>query len=83
MPQVNAINDKGCQQILWLYEDEHYVTEVGTMNIMMYWKNEQGGQLNRDVISPILNRKSIFFFNPTPKFIKKKIVLFMFYLNKP
>ena len=29
--QMEAAN-KGYQQILWLYGDEHYVTEVGTMN---------------------------------------------------
>ncbi|XP_033646192.1 branched-chain-amino-acid aminotransferase, cytosolic-like [Asterias rubens] len=52
MPQVSAINNKGCQQILWLYEDEHYVTEVGTMNIMMYWKNEQGED---ELVTPALD----------------------------
>ncbi|XP_065654722.1 branched-chain-amino-acid aminotransferase, cytosolic isoform X1 [Hydra vulgaris] len=31
---------KGCAQCLWLYNDQ--VTEVGTMNIFMYWINEQG-----------------------------------------
>lgn len=30
----------GCDQVLWLLHD--YVTEVGTMNIFIYWKNEQG-----------------------------------------
>ncbi|XP_006812634.2 branched-chain-amino-acid aminotransferase, cytosolic-like [Saccoglossus kowalevskii] len=32
----------GCQQALWLYGDQHQLTEVGTMNIFMYWKNTQG-----------------------------------------
>ncbi|XP_062918830.1 branched-chain-amino-acid aminotransferase, cytosolic-like [Mobula hypostoma] len=32
----------GCQQVLWLYGDKHEITEVGTMNIFIYWKNEQG-----------------------------------------
>ena len=27
-------------QVLWLFNDE--VTEVGTMNVMCYWENEQG-----------------------------------------
>lgn len=34
---------KNCQQVLWLYGKEQWITEVGAMNIFMYWKNEQGG----------------------------------------
>ena len=30
----------GCDQVLWLLHD--YVTEVGTMNFFVFWKNEQG-----------------------------------------
>lgn len=30
----------GCDQVLWLLHD--YVTEVGTMNIFVFWKNENG-----------------------------------------
>lgn len=30
----------GCDQALWLLHD--YVTEVGTMNFFLYWKNEEG-----------------------------------------
>uniref|UniRef100_F7DES6 Branched-chain-amino-acid aminotransferase n=1 Tax=Xenopus tropicalis TaxID=8364 RepID=F7DES6_XENTR len=30
----------GCQQVLWLYGDDHKVTEAGTMNFFMYWINE-------------------------------------------
>lgn len=32
----------GCQQVLWLYGDEHQITEVGTMNVFIYWLNEKG-----------------------------------------
>nr|XP_020669439.1 branched-chain-amino-acid aminotransferase, cytosolic isoform X2 [Pogona vitticeps] len=32
----------GCQQVLWLYGDEHQITEVGTMNLFLYWQNENG-----------------------------------------
>jgi branched-chain amino acid aminotransferase len=31
LPQTKAV-EKGCDQILWLFGDEHYVTEVGTSN---------------------------------------------------
>uniref|UniRef100_UPI00398F11DB branched-chain-amino-acid aminotransferase, cytosolic-like isoform X2 n=1 Tax=Pristiophorus japonicus TaxID=55135 RepID=UPI00398F11DB len=38
----NEALKQGCQQVLWLYGDKHEITEVGTMNIFIYWKNEQG-----------------------------------------
>ncbi|XP_064399610.1 branched-chain-amino-acid aminotransferase-like [Halichondria panicea] len=33
---------KGCDQVLWLYGDDHQITEVGTMNIFVHWINEDG-----------------------------------------
>jgi len=30
----------GCDQVLWLLHD--YITEVGTMNFFVFWKNEDG-----------------------------------------
>jgi branched-chain amino acid aminotransferase len=35
---------QGYSQILWLLREgnEHYLTEVGTMNMCVYWINEQG-----------------------------------------
>lgn len=36
--------DFGCQQVLWLYGDDHQITEAGTMNIFLHWINEDGGQ---------------------------------------
>lgn len=41
--QREAAN-KGLQQVLWLYGEQHELTEVGTMNIFMYWINDQGGE---------------------------------------
>lgn len=35
---------KGCQQVLWLYGQEEEITEVGTMNLFIYWTNQDGGQ---------------------------------------
>ncbi|KAJ6666248.1 hypothetical protein lerEdw1_000520, partial [Lerista edwardsae] len=32
----------GCQQVLWLYGEDHQITEVGTMNLFLYWRNEDG-----------------------------------------
>ncbi|KAK1329973.1 hypothetical protein QTO34_010157 [Cnephaeus nilssonii] len=34
---------KGCEQVLWLYGPDHQLTEVGTMNIFIYWTHEDGG----------------------------------------
>ena len=36
-------NEYGCQQALWLYGEEHNLTEVGAMNLFTLWINEQGG----------------------------------------
>lgn len=43
---------EGCQQVLWLYGDDHQVTEVGTMNFFMYWINEQG---EKELVTPPLS----------------------------
>lgn len=42
MPQREA-NEKGYQQVLWLYEDK--LTEVGTMNFFLYWINDESAFL--------------------------------------
>ncbi|PIO24777.1 hypothetical protein AB205_0129350 [Aquarana catesbeiana] len=42
----------GCQQVLWLYGDNHEVTEAGTMNFFMFWTNEQG---EKELITPPLS----------------------------
>ncbi|TNN49728.1 Branched-chain-amino-acid aminotransferase, cytosolic [Liparis tanakae] len=34
--------DHGCQQVLWLYGEDHQITEAGTMNIFLHWINEDG-----------------------------------------
>ncbi|XP_041833771.1 branched-chain-amino-acid aminotransferase, cytosolic [Melanotaenia boesemani] len=34
--------DYGCQQVLWLYGEDHQITEAGTMNIFLHWINEDG-----------------------------------------
>lgn len=37
MPQKKAANE-GYNQNLWLYGEEHYLTEVGTMNAFVVFK---------------------------------------------
>jgi len=36
--------EKGYQQLLWLFGDEHQVTEVGTMNQFWVWKSKVDGE---------------------------------------
>lgn len=64
MPQVLAAQ-KNYSQILWLFGPEHSMTEVGTMNLFVYWINEQGEKelvtapLDRGDILPGVTRDSI------------------------
>lgn len=41
VPQIDAAK-RGYQQNLWLFGEEGYVTEVGTMNMFVAWVNEEG-----------------------------------------
>lgn len=43
VPQREAMS-RGFQQNLWLFGEEEYVTEVGTMNLFVAIKNKQTGQ---------------------------------------
>ncbi|KAI6657759.1 hypothetical protein LOD99_502 [Oopsacas minuta] len=49
--QVEAA-ENGCVQVLWLFGDDHELTEVGTMNIFAFWENQRG---EREVITPPLS----------------------------
>uniref|UniRef100_A0A915J8B8 Branched-chain-amino-acid aminotransferase n=1 Tax=Romanomermis culicivorax TaxID=13658 RepID=A0A915J8B8_ROMCU len=44
--------DLGCQQVLWLFGEEHYLTEVGTMNIFVLLKNKNG---ETELVTPPLD----------------------------
>ena len=41
--QIDAAK-RGAQQVLWLYGKDHNITEVGTMNVFIFWDNEKGGK---------------------------------------
>ncbi|KAM3598139.1 uncharacterized protein V6R79_014037 [Siganus canaliculatus] len=43
---------RGCQQVLWLYGEEEEITEVGTMNLFIYWTNKAG---EKELITPPLD----------------------------
>lgn len=53
----NEAVKRGCQQVLWLYGQDEEITEVGTMNLFIYWTNEKGGQI-------LLVLIWLFFFSP-------------------
>ncbi|ESN94161.1 hypothetical protein HELRODRAFT_68641, partial [Helobdella robusta] len=42
---------RGCQQVLWLHGSDHQITEVGTMNFLMYWVNKNGEE---ELVTPDL-----------------------------
>ncbi|XP_077474687.1 branched-chain-amino-acid aminotransferase, mitochondrial [Stigmatopora argus] len=43
---------RGCQQVLWLYGDQEEITEVGTMNLFIYWTDENG---EKELLTPPLD----------------------------
>ncbi|EDO14529.1 hypothetical protein Kpol_265p4 [Vanderwaltozyma polyspora DSM 70294] len=43
VPQLQAAN-RGYQQNLWLFGEEKYITEVGTMNVFFVFKNTETGK---------------------------------------
>lgn len=51
LPQTEAAK-RGYQQNLWLFGDEHYLTEVGTMNMFVVLKENDG---SFEVVTPPLN----------------------------
>ena len=40
--------ERDCHQVLWLYGADHQLTEVGTMNLFVFWVNEKGGKRNKN-----------------------------------
>lgn len=52
IPQSEAAR-AGYQQNLWLFGDDYQVTEAGTMNFFMLWKNKDTGRT--ELVTPPLN----------------------------
>lgn len=48
----NQANKQGLQQVLWLYGEDHQITEVGTMNIFLFYVNDEG---EKELVTPPLN----------------------------
>ncbi|CCI10857.1 unnamed protein product [Albugo candida] len=55
LPQAEAA-EKGYAQNLWIFGEDDYVTEVGTMNFFMHWINEDGLE---ELVTPPLTRGDI------------------------
>ena len=51
LPQKVA-EKQDLQQVMWLYGEDHEITEVGTMNIFCYLINEEG---NKELVTPPLD----------------------------
>uniref|UniRef100_A0A673HAD2 Branched-chain-amino-acid aminotransferase n=1 Tax=Sinocyclocheilus rhinocerous TaxID=307959 RepID=A0A673HAD2_9TELE len=49
--QSEAAKQK-CQQVLWLYGENEEITEVGTMNLFIYWTTENG---EKELVTPPLD----------------------------
>uniref|UniRef100_A0A8C1BQ09 Branched-chain-amino-acid aminotransferase n=1 Tax=Cyprinus carpio carpio TaxID=630221 RepID=A0A8C1BQ09_CYPCA len=49
--QSEAARQK-CQQVLWLYGENEEITEVGTMNLFIYWTTEKG---EKELVTPPLD----------------------------
>lgn len=48
----NAANSMGLEQVLWLFGEDHQITEVGTMNFFMVYVNDWG---DKELRTPPLN----------------------------
>lgn len=48
--QKEAI-EKGLQQVLWLYGEDNQLTEIGTMNVFVVRKADDGGEKNVSLLS--------------------------------
>lgn len=57
--------EKGHQQVLWLFGEDHQITEVGSMNVFVYLINESGQKelvtapLDSGIILPGITRDSV------------------------
>uniref|UniRef100_A0ABD2W856 Branched-chain-amino-acid aminotransferase n=1 Tax=Trichogramma kaykai TaxID=54128 RepID=A0ABD2W856_9HYME len=44
--------ERGLQQVLWLYGEDHQITEAGTMNVFVYFVNDDG---EKELVTPPLD----------------------------
>eukprot|EP00937_MAST-01D_sp_MAST-1D-sp2_P001605 g1605.t1 len=56
LPQMEAA-EKGYTQVLWLFGEDHLITEVGTMNLFFLWEKPDGS--GAELVTPPLERGDI------------------------
>jgi branched-chain amino acid aminotransferase len=59
LPSREAAKKHGCSQVLWLYGEDHQVTEVGAMNIFFVLKKNVNGKEVRELVTAPLTRGDI------------------------
>ncbi|XP_029163145.1 branched-chain-amino-acid aminotransferase, cytosolic [Nylanderia fulva] len=52
IPMQQEANEKGLHQVLWLYGEDHEITEVGAMNVFIVYLNDNG---EKELLTPPLN----------------------------
>ena len=57
-PQVKAMKGHDCHQVLWLFGEDHQITEVGAMNIFFVTRNAKNPK-QKIVYTPPLSRGDI------------------------
>lgn len=38
-------SESGCHQMLWLFGEDRQITEVGAMNVFIFYKTKSGGNI--------------------------------------
>lgn len=56
MKPAAEAGERGYSQVLWLFGDDHEITEVGSMNVFFVLVNESG---KKEIITPPLARGDI------------------------
>ncbi|CAL1683270.1 unnamed protein product [Lasius platythorax] len=52
IPAQQLASEKGLHQVLWLYGEDHEITEIGAMNVFIVYINDNG---ERELLTPPLN----------------------------
>ena len=56
MKPAAEAGERGYSQVLWLFGDNHEITEVGSMNVFFVWVNDDGA---KEIVTPPLGRGDI------------------------
>lgn len=59
IPAQQLASEKGLHQVLWLYGEDHEITEIGAMNVFIVYINDNGGKKAFPRLSPVLHYKTL------------------------